>query len=138
MSVERSCDGCGMCCKLIGVQELEKAQQTWCRYFRREQGCGIYADRPPSCAAFACDWLIDERLGEEWKPDRSGFVLRSTNGGKTINVEVDPANPTAWKKAPYGEAFVKWAERGLEHGVQIMVWVGRRGWQVEPWGIRRP
>ena len=95
----RECGACGQCCKLIGVRELEKAPHVWCRYYKRDKGCGIYEARPPGCADFACDWLLDGRLDETWRPDRSGFVLHAGEGGRVINVELDPTQPTAWRRA---------------------------------------
>ncbi len=134
MTPAKSCDGCGLCCKLIGVKELEKAPHVWCRYFKRDKGCAVYEVRPGGCADFACDWLLDDQLDEAWKPDRAGFVLHTSGGGKTLNVDVDPANPTAWKRAPYAETLALWARRGAAEGMEVLIWVARRCWRLEAAG----
>ena len=130
----RECGACGQCCKVIGVRELEKAPHVWCRYYKRDKGCGIYEVRPQGCADFACDWLLDDRLDETWRPDRSGFVLHAGQGGRIINVELDPSQPTAWRRAPYEATLRGWASAGAADGLEVMIWVGRRCWQLTPSG----
>lgn len=137
--VQRGCDDCGLCCKLIGVRELEKAPHVWCRYYRKAHGCSVYADRPEGCAQFACDWLLDERLGEDWRPDRAGFVLHTGEGGALLNVDVDPADPTAWRREPYQSELRLWASRGLD----VRIWIARRCLRLTPageqdMGVQRP
>ncbi|CAN5590976.1 hypothetical protein BH10PSE4_BH10PSE4_27700 [soil metagenome] len=117
----RECGDCGQCCKLIGVRELEKAPHVWCRYYRKAKGCGIYEVRPQGCADFACDWLLDTRLDEAWRPDRSGFVLHAGNGGRTIHVELDPTRPTAWRRAPFEAVLRGWASAGAADGLEVLI-----------------
>ena len=126
----RECGECGQCCKLIGVRELEKAPGVWCRYYRKGQGCGVYEERPGGCADFACDWLLDARLDEAWRPDRSGFILHAGDGGRTINVELDPAQPSAWRRAPFEATLRGWARDGAASGMEVLIWVGRRCWRL--------
>ncbi len=130
----RECGECGQCCKLIGVRELEKAPQVWCRYYKRGKGCGVYEGRPQGCADFACDWLLDQRLDETWRPDRSGFVLHAGQGGRTIHVELDPTKPTAWRRAPFEATLRGWASAGAADGLKVLIWVGRRCWRLGPNG----
>ncbi|KRA56748.1 hypothetical protein ASD79_16950 [Caulobacter sp. Root655] len=130
----RECGECGQCCKLIGVRELEKAPHVWCRYYKRGKGCGVYEDRPRGCADFACDWLLDTRLDQAWRPDRSGFVLHAGDGGRTINVELDPTQPSAWRRAPFEVILRGWANAGAAEGLEVLIWVGRRCWRLTPGG----
>lgn len=131
---ERECGECGQCCKLIGVRELEKAPHVWCRYYKRGKGCDVYETRPEGCAQFACDWLLDVRLDESWRPDRSGFVLHAGEGGRVINVELDPAQPMAWRRAPFEGVLRNWARDGAAEGMEVLIWVGRRCWRLAPSG----
>jgi hypothetical protein len=77
----RSCGSCTLCCKLpeidwrtdppVGLPPLKKPQNEWCRHADPARGCTIYADRPLSCAAFQCLWLMG-LAPEEQRPDRIG------------------------------------------------------------------
>jgi len=67
----RACDGCTMCCKVLGITELDKPVGKWCQFCDIGHGCKIYDTRPGECRTFHCMWLVDERLSDIWKPDRS-------------------------------------------------------------------
>jgi hypothetical protein len=128
----KSCGDCGLCCKLIGVESIAKPQFTWCRHFKKTAGCGIYEDRPHDCRAFICYWLHVPNLGEEWRPDRTGFVMHIADGGARLNIEVDPINPQAWKAEPFYSTFKSWAAKGNSRGLVLLVWVGRRCFEITP------
>ena len=131
----KACGDCGLCCKLIGVKELEKAPHVWCRYFKKSSGCTVYESRPQGCADFACDWLLDEQLDDAWRPDRAGFILHTSDGGRVLNVDVEPANPSAWKRSPSQDTLRLWAGRGAADGMEILIWVARRCWRLERGGL---
>jgi hypothetical protein len=126
----KSCGDCGMCCKLMGVEALRKPPHAWCGHFRKGAGCAIYADRPRACADFACYWLKAEGLGDAWRPDRARFILHREDQGRRMVVEVDPASPEAWRKAPYHATLRTWAARGVADGLTLNVLVGQRGFEV--------
>ena len=76
----RSCGECSLCCSLLEIS-AERAPEIGpkpagetCRHCTAP-GCSIYATRPQLCRDFACQWLLDERLGEEWKPSNCGMIL---------------------------------------------------------------
>jgi hypothetical protein len=74
----RSCGECSMCCKLLKIDEIEisKPANQWCKHCRPGAGgCMIYDDRPPVCHGFACLWLVDPTLNDEWKPSHSKIVI---------------------------------------------------------------
>jgi hypothetical protein len=121
-----------MCCKLMGVKAIDKAPHVWCGHFHKGAGCGIYAERPRACADFACYWLRAPNLDDRWRPDRARFVLHREHDGQTLVVEVDPASPDAWRKAPFYGAFKAWAARGAAKGLTLNVLVGRRGYEILP------
>jgi len=128
----RTCGDCGMCCKLMGVAAIDKPAHAWCAHFRKGAGCAIYADRPKACADYACYWLDAPNLDDRWRPDRARFVLHRENGGQALVVEVDPASPDAWRRAPYYDTFKAWAARGAAKGLTLNVLVGARGWEILP------
>lgn len=130
----RSCDGCGLCCKLMGVTALAKPQGRWCVHFRRGRGCDIYVQRPADCRVFNCLWLLTEALGPEWKPSQAGFVLHSENGGSRLIVECDASRPHDWRRSPYRERLEAWARAGQE----VLVMTGQRGLRLTADGRHRP
>ncbi len=129
MTTPNSCGECGMCCKLLAIEALDKPAGAWCGHFRR--GCSIYADRPPACAGFHCVWLKSERLGPEWRPDRAKFVMYTERDDRRLNVIVDPAHPLAWKREPY-YGFIKRMSQRVTDGYELLVCVGERRIVVFP------
>jgi len=130
----KSCGECGMCCRLMGVEAIGKPQFVACPLYRKSCGCLDYDHRPQACADFICYWLHMPSLDEAWRPDRSGFVLHMANAGTRLNVEVDPRTPNAWRAEPFHTAFRQWASAGRARGLSLMVWVGRRCFEVTPEG----
>ncbi len=44
--ITKSCGDCGLCCKLLGIEAIDKQPGRWCSHYKRVAGCGIYSDRP--------------------------------------------------------------------------------------------
>jgi uncharacterized cysteine cluster protein YcgN (CxxCxxCC family) len=128
----KSCGDCGLCCKLMGVEAIAKDAGRWCGHFRKGGGgCGIYADRPQACRDFACMWLTSDRLDDAWKPNKAHLILHTDQDGRRLNVVVDPADPTAWKREPY-YARIKAMSARAEDGYELMVCVGQRRFVIFP------
>lgn len=126
----KTCGDCGLCCKLMGVKSLNKPQSVWCGHFKRGVGCKIYADRPHDCGEFVCYWLHAPNLGDEWRPDRAGFLMHVAEGGRRLAVEVDPAHARSWRAEPYISTLRAWAAQGRERGLTLHVWIGRRAYEI--------
>lgn len=109
----RACGTCSLCCKVVGVEELNKPIGAWCVHSKRQNGCAIYDARPHSCRTFMCQWLLAEGLGPEWKPDRAKFALLKSDAGRHLTAFVDPGHPGAWRRAPYYDALKRWAKLGI-------------------------
>jgi hypothetical protein len=102
----RKCGSCSLCRKLLDIEEedITKPAHTWCQHCRPGHGgCSIYQRRPFICRIFACQWLIDGELGDEWAPMRSKMVLRMTPGPGKMALHVYVDDPTAWRRSPYLE-----------------------------------
>src|SRR3954469_1149511 len=75
--MKRGCGTCTLCCKLIPVRELNKSAGERCQH-QRATGCRIYNQRPPSCRAWSCAWVVgtvnDEPVTTP-RPDRAHYVI---------------------------------------------------------------
>jgi hypothetical protein len=121
---ERTCGDCTLCCKVMAIEELEKPAGSWCQYCKIGSGCKRYAERPAECRTFNCVWLIDERLGPHWKPNKSKIVLTNSEDG--LEIRCDPGSPDAWRKEPLRTQISKWAEAGEANDVTVLVIVGNK------------
>ena len=127
----KSCGECGMCCKLLAIQSLDKPAGAWCGHFKRAAGCGVYDERPPACRSFVCLWLDSEKLDEAWRPDRAKFLMYTEKDGQRLNVIVDPNHAGAWKREPYYRRLKAMSELALE-GRELVVCIGDRRIVVFP------
>jgi hypothetical protein len=118
---EKSCGECTLCCKVMAIETLEKPAGAWCRHCRPGRGCLM---RPAECRDYACLWLIDNRLGPEWKPSKSKLVLTTSEDG--IEIRCDPGFPDAWHKEPYRNQIRQWAASGETSDVTVLVIVNAR------------
>jgi hypothetical protein len=76
----RSCGECNVCCDVLTINtpELKKLPGVLCPNCVSGQGCSIYESRPPVCRAWYCGWRMIDTLGDEWRPDRCGILVRLT------------------------------------------------------------
>lgn len=70
----RQCGDCTLCCKILGVAELNKKAREYCPHCEINQGCKIYQTRPKECSDFQCLWLLGE-IPEDLKPNKTGVML---------------------------------------------------------------
>jgi hypothetical protein len=131
-SSTRSCGSCTLCCKLFPVPDLGKPSGQWCQHIAQGKGCGIHETRPSACRAFWCQWIENEELGPEWKPEVSKFVLSIYPGSNSLVVTVDPASPVSWRKEPYLSQLRRWSSAALAQGDQVVVFRGDHGTAILP------
>ena len=115
---QRQCGDCSLCCKVLKIAELNKPKDVWCQNFLAGTGCGIYADRPPSCRNFVCRWLADPSLGPEWKPNVCKMVLSVTPS--LLVVHVDPSAVQPWRAEPYFSTLKRLAAQGVASGTVVV------------------
>lgn len=120
-----SCGECTECCRTMGVVEILKPPQVWCQHCEQGKGCGIYADRPRSCAEFTCVWLA-YGMSPETRPDRSHVVLIATKDDDLI-AKVDPQHPEAHKEPGMKHAL----RNNIEAGKVIFVVAGEMLTEVQ-------
>jgi hypothetical protein len=128
----RACGACTLCCKVLGIAELEKPQGDWCRHCDIGRGCKIYDRRPAECRSFHCGYLTWPLAGEHWLPTRCKMVIVSELGGKRVAIHVDPGRPNAWRESPYYEEIKHWAGQAARHGQQVVVGIRNRAIVILP------
>lgn len=128
----RSCAGCTLCCKVLSITELQKAQGTWCKHCEPARGCKIYDTRPKECRSFYCGYLTQANLDDKWKPSRSKIILVAELGGNRITAHVDPTKPNAWRDEPFYSQLKNWAIAAVSHRGQVCAAVGKRTTVILP------
>lgn len=125
----RRCGDCQLCCKLMPIQEIDKAAGARCPHQKVGVGCKIYARRPTPCRLWSCRWLMQADTADLRRPDRSHYVLDPIPDYVTavnhvagtevvipcIQIWVDPSYPDAHRDP----ALRRYLERQSAEG-----WVG--------------
>jgi len=91
--IERTCGDCTLCCKVLGIKELDKPPLVYCTHAIKDHGCAIYATRPESCQTFVCQWLISSWLPEWAKPNKIHGVIGTTDNDENLILWEDPGYP---------------------------------------------
>jgi hypothetical protein len=98
---------CRLCCKIMGVAELDKRRYQWCTHVC-EAGCGVYQSRPDDCASFRCLWLQASENGtpmaDALKPSQCGAVMHEPNSGRAIVIDINDG--VDWRTGALGQ-FIK-------------------------------
>jgi hypothetical protein len=123
-----------MCCKLLAIDEIEKPVNAWCPHCAPGRGCKIYEQRPASCRAFTCRWILDPGMADEWKPDRSKLVVIADENPERVLIHVDPGTPDAWRREPYHSQLRKKAAQALRLGGSVIVIVNGKATLILPDG----
>ena len=126
----RQCGTCTLCCKLLGIKEIDKPDWTWCKHCKPGRGCGIYETRPGPCQKFYCGYRQSIDIGDHWFPARSRMVLRAQRIG--IICYVDPGYPNVWRQQPYHGDLRTWARRAVSNEHHVIVNVGGRTFAILP------
>jgi hypothetical protein len=128
----RECGTCTLCCKVLFIRELDKPMGRWCSHCKPGQGCMIHASRPQECRDFFCVWMVDPRLGAEWKPEKSKFVITNDKSGVNLMIRCDPGFPQAWRQEPYYSVVKQWARAAAAHQGTIVASVNTNVTLIAP------
>ena len=128
----RDCGGCTMCCKLLGVEELETPPLGWCPNCDTKKGCGIYQDRPTECRQFYCEYLLDGAVGEHWRPSKCKMVVVLEDYSNALVIHIDPSRPHAWRQEPFHSDICRWARAAARTQRQVIVWQGNSKIVIAP------
>lgn len=130
----RACGTCTLCCKVLPIRALQKPIGRWCAHCKPGAGCTIHDTRPDECRGFFCMWLIEPRLGPEWKPEKSKLVITGDATGRNLQIRCDPGFPQAWRQEPYHSVIRKWAIGARAEKGVITVTVGMNATVIAPEG----
>jgi hypothetical protein len=74
----RDCGACSACCRYLPIKqpELDKPTNQKCPHLTSSVGCKVYSTRPQVCRDWYCGWRMLPQLGEAWRPDKSGILIR--------------------------------------------------------------
>jgi hypothetical protein len=75
---------------LIDDESFNKPADQACSHMVERGGCKIHAQRPSVCHDWHCAWRFMGQLGDEWRPDQSGVLLRSDEEGIIFQPIRDP------------------------------------------------
>ena len=123
-----------MCCKVLGIKELAKPIGKWCSHCDIGKGCKIYDTRPQECQTFHCLWLVDNRMADHWKPDRSKIVITTGWNGNSLEFRCDPGQPHAWRKEPYYSEIMQFAMNARSFDGAMFIVVNESSTLVAPEG----
>ena len=125
----KSCGTCTACCKITGVQALQKPHGVWCSHCAIGHGCKIYPQRPDECRDFYCGWLLNSHMGPELRPDRCHVVLIWVDDKRVLIAACDPDHPDAWR-APNVLGMLRQFAIRMAADWKVVVMVGTRKWLV--------
>jgi hypothetical protein len=111
----RECGECTACCifLLIKDKNFKKPADQACSHMIEKGGCKIYSERPPVCQNWYCAWRFMAQLGEEWRPDRAGILLRSDEEGIIFQPIREP------KEVLTSERALELIGGGIEQGIPL-------------------
>lgn len=122
---DATCGSCTMCCKLMGVPELDKPPGEWCKHCDPKVGCTIYDDRPESCKDFECLWLQAQSrevksmlMGPGLKPNQCKGVIVTTTKSEGLVIKVDKHRSNALLSGPL---------QRLVRGTPKLIWMVQPG-----------
>jgi hypothetical protein len=128
----RSCGSCSLCCKVMGIDELDKPAGAWCQHFKAGVGCCIHGSHPPTCQGFRCMWLISPTMPDQVRPDRCKVVLTLEGGDANIVAHADPADPSAWRREPIHGQLRRWAAGYWFKDRTVWAKVNEHTWLIAP------
>jgi len=118
----RECGECTACCVFLSIkdQNLNKPADQACSHMIEKGGCSIYSERPSVCQNWHCAWRFMEQLGDEWRPDRSGILLRPAEKGIIFQPISEP------KEVLTRERALELIGGGIEQGIPLFMSIPTR------------
>lgn len=130
----RECGNCTLCCKVIGVPEIDKPRGQWCKHCDSGKGCEVYFFRPAACREWFCGWRTLPFLTDDWFPAKAKMVCNPIYSGDRVILSfiIDPAFPGRWREKRWNSRL-----RELARKFAVQVYDGERCWTILPNGDAR-
>ncbi len=131
----RECGECTACCVflLIKDENFNKPADQACSHMIEKGGCKIYSERPSVCQNWHCAWRFMEQLGDEWRPDRSGILLRSDENGIIFQPIREPKDVLTRERA------LELIGGGIEQGISMSMSIPtKKGFRSYSMPLNRP
>ncbi len=106
----RECGDCTLCCLLLPIPEAKSEHSQLCSHCNK--GCNIYDKRPNMCKEFNCDWLLDETIPEELRPDKCNVIFEYINKYSVLCL-VHFNDLNAWNREPVMNYMKKLNSEGI-------------------------
>jgi hypothetical protein len=131
----RECGECTACCVVLLIDDdnFKKPADQVCSNLIEKGGCKIYASRPSVCQDWYCAWRFMGQLGDEWRPDRSGIMLRSDENGIIFQPILDP------KEVLITDQAIELIAGGIQQGIQLSMSIPtREGFRSSGMSLNEP
>lgn len=122
---KRTCGECTLCCKVLGVQEIDKPRNQWCPLVAKDHhSCTIHSSSsyPVACKNFTCLWLEREELPDYLRPDKIHAFFTSLVGESGLVINLDPGYPLAHLQYPLND----YVRRLIENKTKLLLMVGNK------------
>ena len=129
----KACGACGMCCKILEIEDFSKPAGPWCAFCVPGIGCNAYEARPATCRDYQCLWKGDRGLTPMLRPDRVGTILMEDADTDDYLAVCDPAKPMAWRTPLVFNHLVSIAKTGRT----VRAKAGSKAWRIHgsgQWG----
>ena len=123
-----------LCCKILGVRELNKPRNVWCEHVEKGVGCKMHGNSgyPIGCRQFICAWLAQD-IAEELRPDKVHAFITDTTDGKGVAVQLDSGYPLAHLEEPLKDYIGSLIARRMPVVVVSGRWVYRNAGDRNVW-----
>ena len=121
----RTCGTCTACCTLFPIDQPDLVKQAGvpCQHLAGS-GCGLHPNWPKVCGEWFCGWRRLPRLGDEWRPDRSGIVVVFDAEGVPADYPERPALKfvlTGPDRVLYTQAFLGYVAGLVDARVPVLL-----------------
>lgn len=93
----QDCVGCGMCCYIPEIPELDKECYSECSKCSDDRLCLSYDQRPEACKSYKCYWAVND-LSDNLRPDKCGVMFEKVENFPIYAAFLLPHRPEAWEE----------------------------------------